>query len=50
MIVSFYQFNIDLSYNEFNYVVQNVGLFIFVDIPVMNHIVTQASFPRNHTV
>ena len=28
----------------------NLGLFIFGDIPVMNYIVTQASFPRSHTV
>ena len=29
----------------------NLGLLIiFGDIPVMNYIVTQASFPRNHTV
>ena len=28
----------------------NLGLFIFGDIPVINYIVTQASFPLNHTV
>ena len=28
----------------------NLGLFILGDIPVMIYIVTQASFPRNHTV
>ena len=53
MIVSFFQFNIDprfLPFFTINICGANLGLFIFGDIPVMSYIMTQASFPRNHTV